>query len=218
MDYVQQRGSAAMVNFVSRHQGQLKRMLAEAAAWAEASSAAAAERASGWVLIQRLATDSCMCTVGGQREWLRTAEGFFERNIATIDAGRFAACLAKVVCDGPCKQSRVPLLVGTTNAGKSTVLDSLDDVFGPEPVFHTPALGASMPLANLATKPKRFIYFDENQPVTFVAQPHRAPTVPAITFMKLLAGQSLEVQVPLNANEGNVDFVWKRGAAITCKL
>ena len=73
MDYAQQRGSAAMVNFVSRHQGQLKRMLAEAAAWAEASSAAAAERVSDWALIQRLATASCVCTVGGQCEWLRAA-------------------------------------------------------------------------------------------------------------------------------------------------
>jgi hypothetical protein len=218
MEYVQLKGSAAMLAFVSRHQSQLKRLLAEADEWSRAQVTAAAERESGWQLLHRLAASTCACSNGEACQWSVAAQAFFQRNVATIDQDRFAACLAKVVQEGPGKKSRVPLLAGVTNAGKSTVLDPIDDVFGSDKVFHTPALGASMPLANLATGTKRFIYFDEYQPVTFAANPRRAPTVPAITFMKLFAGQSLEIQVPLNANEGNIDFSWKQGAAITCKL
>ena len=112
----------------------------------------------------------------------------------------------------------MPLLVGVTNAGKSTVLDPIDSVFSPEKVFHTPALGSSMPLVNLATKEKRFIYLDDFQPVAFASQPDRSPTVPVITFLKLFSGQHLEVQLPLNSHSGNADLAWHRGAAITCKL
>jgi hypothetical protein len=42
------------------------------------------------------------------------------------------------------------MIVGPTNAAKSTVLDPIDDVFGEGNVMHTPMLGSSMPLANLA--------------------------------------------------------------------
>jgi len=218
MEYAQLKGSMAMINFVCRHQRQLKHLIGEAGEWARAPAAAAAERESDWELLHRLATGSCECSEGGVCAWLAAARAFFQRNAGTIDEERLAACLAKVIREGPGKLSRVPLLAGVTNAGKSTVLDPLDQVFGKERVFHTPAIGASMPLANLVSGAKRFIYFDEYQPVTFAACPHQKPTVPAITFMKLFAGQTQEIQVPLNANEGYADFGWNRGAAITCKL
>jgi hypothetical protein len=196
----------------------LKQLLEEADAWSRAPAVAAAEREGDWPLLQRLAGEPCVCSDPTECQWHTATQAFFKRNAASIDEERFAACLAKVICDGPGKKSRVPLLAGVTNAGKSTVLDSILDVFGADSVFHTPALGASMPLANLATKAKRFVYFDEFQPVSFAANPRRAPTVPAITFMKLFAGQQMEVQVPLNMNQGNVDMKWSRGAAITSKL
>jgi hypothetical protein len=218
MEYAQMKGSAVLLAFVCRQQGRLKMLLEEAEAWASAPSAAAAEREGDWPLMQRLAQESCVCSDQRECQWHIAVQAFFKRNAATIDEGHFAACLAKVICEGPGKKSRVPLLAGVTNAGKSTVLDSLDDVFGADLVFHTPAVGASMPLANLASKPKRFIYFDEFQPVSFAAHPRRAPTLPVTTFLKLFAGQQLEVQVPLNMNQGNADLKWTRGAAITSKL
>ena len=218
MEYVQQKGSAVMQAFVSTNQRHLKELLEEAAAWSNAAALAAAERESEWQVIERLAGKPCTCSNGMACSWEPAVRGFFARNSQTIDEEWFAACLAKVMNDGPGKQSRVPLLVGVTNAGKSTVLDSLDSVFGPDEVFHTPALGATMPLANLAVKRKRFIYFDDFQPVVFASTPHRNPCFPVVTFLKLFAGQHLEIQVPMNSNKGNVDIAWKKGAAITAKF
>ena len=218
MAYAQQKGSVAVQRFVSRNQKHLKQLLKEAKAWADAPEVAAAERKTDWQLIQSLALDPCSCTSDGPCQWEAAVRPFFVRNAASIDEEWLAACLAKVICDGPGKNARVPLLVGVTNAGKSTVLESIDAVFGPENVFHTPDLRATMPLANLATTQKRFIFFDDYQPITFASTPRLAPCVPAISFMKLFAGQHLEIQVPLNDNAGNIDMSWKRGAAITAKM
>ncbi|CAE7414057.1 Ikbke [Symbiodinium sp. CCMP2456] len=62
-----------------------------------------------------------------------------------------AASLANVICHGPSKTARVPMLAGTTNAGKSMILDPLVNVFGRSAVDFCPALGASMALSSLAT-------------------------------------------------------------------
>ena len=218
MEYAQQKGSAAVCDYVSRHQSRLRQLLSEAEDWSRAPEAAALERQSDWALLGKLSEEPCTCTESGPCEWLRAAGASFRRNSGTLDERRFAACLAKVIAEGPGKNSRVPLLVGVTNAGKSTVLDPIDVVFGPEKVFHTPAIGSSMPLSNLAVKEKRFVYFDDFHPVAFASSPHRSPTLPVITFLKLFAGQHLEVQVPLNQNLGNVDLAWRRGAAITSKM
>ena len=218
MEYVQQKGSAAAQAFVSRYQRQLKDLLSEAEAWSNAPAVAAAERETEWQVVERLAQGPCTCSGDAPCLWEAAVGAFFARNTGTIDEEWFAACLAKVMRNGPGKQSRIPLLVGVTNAGKSTVLDPIDFVFGPELVFHTPALGASMPLVNLAVKCKRFIYFDDYQPVAFASTPRRSPCLPVITFLKLFAGQQLEVQVPMNMNNGNVDMAWSKGAAITAKL
>ena len=218
MEHTQQRGSVAAQAFVSRHQRQLKELLQEAEAGGNAAAVAAAERETEWQVVERLAQDPCTCSGDAPCLWEAAVSGFFARNAQTIDEEWFAACLAKVIRNGPGKQSRVPLLVGVTNAGKSTVLDPIDCVFGPEFVFHTPALGASMPLVNLAVKRKRFIFFDDYQPVAFASTPRRAPCLPVITFLKLFAGQQLEVQVPMNMNNGNIDMAWNKGVAITAKL
>ena len=143
---------------------------------------------------------------------------FFDRNRATIDREHLAAALACIIRFGPSKTVRVPLLAGVTNAGKSTVLDPIDFVFGSRAVMHTPALCATMPLANLALASKRFIYFDEFFPVEYAAIPDRAPTIPAVTFKKLFSGQALEVQTSQCFNNGNEDVKWSRGAAITAPL
>ena len=110
------------------------------------------------------------------------------------------------------------MLTGCTNGGKSTIFDPVDNVFGEKAVQHTPALESSMPLANLASGDKRFLYLDEFNPVEFASTPEKKPTLPKTTIKKLLAGQSLEVQVSQSFNNGNVDIRWQHGAAITAKL
>ena len=110
------------------------------------------------------------------------------------------------------------MLVGPSNAGKSTIFDPVDEVFGAQAVFHTPAMGAAMPLANLALKKKRFIYLDDYRPVEFAkASGKKSATIPVVTFLKLAGGQSFEVQVSQSFQNGNADLRWTRGAAITAK-
>ena len=216
LSYAQAKGSVQLQNFVCRNQAKLPELLAHATAWQGAEADAATERESDWALIVRLSSGSCAC--GPVCVWAKAAASFCERNAATLDGDALAACLAKVICEGPSKTARVPLIAGVSNAGKSTLLDPLDNVFGPDKVLHTPALGATMPLANLALGSwKRFIYWDEFRPVEFAALPARQPTVPAITFMKLFSGQRLEVQVSQSLNNGNKDICWTHGAAFTAK-
>ena len=113
----------------------------------------------------------------------------------------------------------MPLIAGVTNAGKSLVLDPLVNVFGRKAVDFCPALGASMALSSLVTaKGMRFIYWDEFSPTEFGSRPARSPTVPAVTFKKLFAGQILRIQVSQAHHDGNPDFRWTHGAALTAPL
>jgi hypothetical protein len=216
MEYVQGKGSAAMQKYVNLNQRKLKEFIVDAWEWHSAAENAAKERESDWALIRRLAAESCSC--GAHCSWQDATAAFFRRNASTIDEEFLAACLAEIIVKGPSKKVRVPLICGPTNAGKSTVTDPIDAVFGPASVFHTPALGATMPLANLATKTKRFMYLDEFSPTEFASFPAQVPTVPSTTFLKLLSGQSLEVRVSGCFNDGNIDLRWDRGVAITCKI
>ena len=143
LSYAQAKGSLQVQNFVCRNQAKLPELLAQATAWQGAEADAAMERECDRALIQRLASGSCAC--GLVCVWAQAATSFCERNAATLDGEALAACLAKVICEGPSKTARVPLIAGVSNAGKSTLLDPLDNVFGPERVLHTPALGATMP-------------------------------------------------------------------------
>ena len=67
-------------------------------------------------------------------------------------------------------------------------------------------------------KGMRLIYWDEFSPTEFASRPPRSPTVPAVTFKKLFAGQVLRVQVSQAHHDGNPDFRWTRGAALTAPL
>ena len=64
----------------------------------------------------------------------------------------------------------------------------------------------------------RFIYWDEYSPTEFASRPARAPTIPAVTFKKLFAGQYLRLQVSQAHHDGNPDFRWTRGVAMTAPL
>ena len=149
--------------------------------------------------------------------WWHSAQAFFQRNSGTIDSDRLAACLAAVLEKGPNKTRRIPLIAGPTNAAKSTVLDPIDEVFGEDNVQHTFTLGATMPLANLALKKKRFMYLDEFNMVEFASCPPKRPTIPKTMQMKLFAGQKLEVQVSQSFQNGNADVRWNQGVAMTVK-
>jgi hypothetical protein len=217
MRHVKQQGSAAMQAFVNRHQSRLPEFIQHAQEWVAADDVAEAETESDWDLLLRLSCLSCSC-LGSECGWSRAAQQFFDRNSSTIDGEQLAACVANVIREGPAKTRRVPLLMGPSNAAKSTIFDPVDNVFGPEMVFHTPALGSAMALANLAVKHKRFVYLDDYRPVEFAAvRGRRPPTIPVVTFLKLAGGQSFEVQVSQSFQNGNADMRWTRGMVITAK-
>ena len=215
--YVQEHGSHACQLYCMRNQKRLSELLDGAVQWRDAKQLHDLEQETDWGLVQRLATSSCSCC--GQCVWWAAACDFFRRNHATVDGDLLAAALANVISNGPSKTARVPLIAGVTNAGKSLVLDPLINVFGRKAVDFCPAQGASMALSSLATsKGMRFIYWDEFSPTEYASRPPRSPTVPAITFKKLFAGQVFRVQVSQAHHDGNPDFRWTRGAALTAPL
>ena len=199
-----------------RRQGQLGTLLAEAKEWADAPRAAAEERESDWALICRVAGESCDCA-GGRCLWQEAARAFFARN-TMISEGQLAHCLATVITEGPSKTARVPLVAGASNTGKSTMLDPIDAVFREENVLHKPAIGATMPLANVNKPNKRFMYLDEFSCMEYASMPANRPTLPVSTQLKLFSGQCMEVQVSQRFHDGNPDARWTRGIAVTSKL
>ena len=216
LTYAKTSGNSACQLFVARNQRKLKEFIADAAEWRDAEKTLALEKETDWQLIQRLANGKCPCE--GLCLWSEAAGQFFDRNRPTIDHQLLAASLAKVIQVGPGKTSRVPLIAGPTNACKSTILDPCMTAFGKASIACTPALGSTMPLASLASGSKRFLYWDEYKPTEYASQPYRKPTIPATTFKKLLAGQLLELQVSQSFHDGNPEFAWKRGAALTAPL
>jgi hypothetical protein len=215
--HVQDHGSQACQLYCLRNQKRLPELLAGAIQWRDAKQQRALEQETDWALVQRLARSSCSCS--GPCNWWMAAGDFFQRNAATVDRDLLAAALANVICHGPSKTARVPLLAGVTNAGKSLIFDPVINVFGRDAVDFCPAQGASMALSSLVTsKTARFIYWDEYSPVEFASRPSRSPTVPAVTFKKLFAGQFLRIQVSQAHHDGNPDFKWTRGAALTAPL
>ena len=212
LEYSKQNGSAAIRAFVVKSQRRLQEFLDDAREWREAEEVAAQERLSDWDLIQSTARKTCKCP-GGLCQWWEAAESFFDRNVATIDRRELASALALVINQGPGKNSRVPLIVGATNSAKSTVLNPLISLFGFSRVVHRPGEKASMALANVTKKHKRFIYWDEYRPVEYAAR----GTVPVGTFLSLFSGGALEITVSQSFQNGNTEMRWCRGAAMTAK-
>ncbi len=119
--------------------------------------------------------------------------------------------------EGPSKTARVPLIVGPTNACKSTLLEPVDAVFGFGNVLHKPKLGASCPLSKLPRGGKRFLFFDDYRPVEYAAFPRDNPTISVTTFLAMFCGQPFDVQVSQSFNDGHPEVTWRRGAAMTAK-
>ena len=74
----------------------------------------------------------------------------------------------------------MPFLIGTTNTGKSTIVESFVDLFGEASVFHLPAITDSKYALRNWLKNKRLVFWDEYEPVLFAA----AGAMPWMTFCK----------------------------------
>ena len=215
MAHVQTKGSIAMQNFAARNKRRLPELIQDAQEWDGAQAAAKEDDESDWDLILRKAAGTCACGEAGC-EWWAAAVAFFDRNPG-IDRDFLAACLVKVIKEGPSKTARVPLIVGPRNAGKSTVLEPVLTLFGEDAVFTKPKLGAFCPLAKLVGPQCRFIFFDDYRPVEYASMPEKSPTVPVTDFLAMFCGQKWQVQVSQCFNNGQPDMVWQRGAAMTAK-
>jgi hypothetical protein len=215
MSYVQDKGSVAMQAYVNRVQRRLKEFIDDAGAWQAAKSRVEASKETDWQLVERVAKGTCQCGDGGC-EWWAAAADFFDRN-PSVNKELLASSLRKVIAQGPSKTTRVPLITGPRNAGKSTVLEPLTELFGPQNVVNKPKLGASCPLGKLAKDGKRFIFFDDFRPVEYASLPKDNPTVAATTFLAMFCGQPFDIQVSQSFHDGHPEMVWRRGAAITAK-
>lgn len=209
--YVQDHGTDAMRAFATNNQRRLREFLEDAVEWRDARQVAAEEELTDWALLCLAAETPC-CH-GEECQYRLATEEIFDKNAKSFDRRHLAASLRKVIVSGPGKDARVPFLTGCTNSGKSTVVDSFDDLYGAPRVLHLPAISdGKYALANWV-KDKRFAYWDEFSPVEFA----HAGVLPVTTFKKAFGGQFFEVQVTQSLNNGNKDFRWKQGAVFTNK-
>ena len=207
--YMQEHGSHEAQVFVHSNQKKLKDFLDEAAEWRRAQADAQRERETDWEAMCRLADG--LCASGESCSYMQAVNTFFAANQATISKFDLAVALRAIICKGPSKTTRVPLVAGPTNSGKTTLFLPFDEVFGFQHVFHKPALGSKFALRNIL-KDKRFLFFDDFRPVEYGQE-----TLPVSTFLSLFQGQPLEVQVSQAFHDGNMDFEWHRGCIMTAK-
>ena len=209
MEFVQDHGTAAMHSFVNQHQRKLTEYLEDAEEWSQARKTAAAEREADWDLLCRVAGQAC--PRGEQCPYRIAAEQIFDRNKHCLSKEELALALRASIQSGPSKTTRTVLIIGPTNTGKSTLLLPFDKLYGFRNVFHKPALNSRFALRNIL-KDKRFLFWDDYRPVEFAVD-----TVPVATFLSLFTGLPFEVQVPQSFHDGNVDFEWRHGCAMTAK-
>ena len=196
--------------FVHQNQRKLKDFLEDASEWDKAREAAVAERQTDWELVCQFASGACK--FGGSCTYTASANRIFSANIRHgLSKEALAVSIRNIIINGPSKTTRVPLLVGPTNTGKTTLIAPFDKVFGFKNIMHKPALGSRYGLRNIL-KDKRFLMWDDFRPVEYGLE-----TVPVPTFLSLFTGQPFEVQMSQSFNDGNDDFQWLRGAIMTAK-
>ena len=209
--YVQKHGTDAMRIFVSRNQKRLDEFLSDAKEWQDAQRVAEEEELTDWALVCRAAGEQCLA--GNACPYYRASEEILNGNASNWDRQRLAAALRSVIVSGPSKDTRVPFLVGGTNTGKSTLVDPFDDLFGFERVFHIPALSDGKYALSNWVADKRFVYWDECDPVEMAEK----GILPATVFKKAFGGQWFEIQRAQNWHDGNKDWRWRRGVVFTNK-
>ena len=74
------------------------------------------------------------------------AAAFFAANSMSLSRVELAVALRNILVTGPAKTTRVPMIVGPTNSGKSTLVLPFDELHGFAHVFHKSALGSSFAL------------------------------------------------------------------------
>jgi hypothetical protein len=209
--YAQDHGSPQAQLFVSRQQRRLAEFIEDAHEWADAKAEVITNSMTEWDILCKAANTPCP-HAPGTCFYTKAVDEIFEKNIATLCPRKLACALKAVLLNGPSKTCRVPILIGASNTGKSTLLYPFDDLFGPKHVLHKPALGSTFALRNIVKK-KRFIFWDDFRPVEFA---HK-DTVPIATFLSLFIGKDTEIQVSQSFNDGNLDVCWKRGVVFTAK-
>lgn len=209
MEYSQDNGSAAMQVFVHQNQRKLKDFLEDASEWAAAREVACSERESAWDRLCRMA--DTQCSRGDSCTYASCAAEVFDQNKDILSKEALAFALRGIIIKGPSKTTRTPLIVGSTNTGKTTLILPFDKLFGFKHVFHKPALGSKFALRNIM-KDKHFLLWDDFRPVQYAQD-----TVPTATQLSLFTGLPFEVQVSQSFNDGNVDFEWRHGAVVTAK-
>ena len=210
--YAQDHGTASMQSFCSKNQRRMKEFLEDAVEWDSARRDAALESRSDWELLCAAADEPC--PRGGHCAYAGAAAHFFERNAHSFSAMRLAVTLRAIIMEGPSKDNRVPFLVGATNTGKSTIVESFEELYGEDAVFHLPAETDDKGGALLGwLEDKRFVFWDEFEPVVFVAK----GIMPKSQFLKAFNGQKFQIQMNQRTHDGNTPFKWKRGAVFTAK-
>ena len=209
--YVKQRGTVAMQAFCNRHQRKLDEFLEDASEWNFADETAAAEEQTDWALVAAWAEKPC--PKGDHCEYCVAAKAFFCRNACNFTQADLAEALRRIIISGPGKDARVPFLVGSTNTGKSSLIESFDQLFGARRVYHLPAVTDVKYALRNWLKNKRFVLWDEFSPVEFAT----LGVLPVTQFKKAFNGQWFEIQVPQGHHDGNKDFQWKRGAVFANK-
>ena len=209
LEYTQDHGTSLTQAYVHGQQQKLKESLEDALEWECAREDAKAERESDWELMCRMA--ECKCKFGEACEYATTAAAIFKANSDVLSKEALAVALRAIVLSGPSKTTRVPLIVGPTNTGKSTLVLPFDKVFGFKHVLHKPALASKFALRNIL-KEKRFIMWDDYRPVEYGQE-----TVDVPTFLSLFTGFPFEVKMSQAFQDGNQDFQWNRGALMTAK-
>ena len=169
------------------------------------------EDLTDWALLCVAAEGECKRQP--QCRYCEFAQEILYHNRMNFSAGHLANSIRKIINMGPCKEARVPFLVGATNTGKSTLVDSVDDLFHWQQVFHLPADSDQKFALRNWVKNKRFVYFDEYSPVEYA----RAKVITPTTFKKAFGGKYFEIQCPKNWSDGNKDFKWNRGVIFTNK-
>ena len=152
-EYAQDRGTVAMQAFVDKHADKLDDFLKHAALWETAREDARRERQTDWELL--VATASSRCKHGEHAcKYMKVTKEFFKKNKA-ISWTKFAAALRDIIQHGPSKTTKVPMLVGNSNTGKSTIVQPFDNLFGFDAVLHKPAQDNKFGLRNVAKQHKR---------------------------------------------------------------
>ena len=136
--YANDCGSAGMQAYVKQVQRKLREHIDDAVEWANAPAVLAAQSLTEWEIPCRAADEQCPNGVGCI--YAQAVVEFFRAHAASFSQSALAAALRAIIVNGPSKDVRVPFLLGATNTGKSTLVESFDALFGESAVFHLPAV------------------------------------------------------------------------------